>query len=152
MVTLARTPDTRTPAANARKVTALLVNERGSATLYRSHVAGPRGQRGNLAVGIVRYIDGADCYVRSEYEIAIYNPRTGAHEGYARREVDTVRGMHAWSVTREHYDGELEWIGYADTLSLAADVCVYGIHAATGRHDHRRLSGGVFRASRYVTD
>jgi hypothetical protein len=141
-----------TPTSNGAKVTAMLCNERGSATLYRTRLAGPSGQRGNLAVGIVHYIDGNDCYVRSEFEFAIYAAAGGGVQGYARRDLDAVRGVHAWSITREHYDGDLEWIGYADTLSLGVDACVNGIHAATGRHDHRRLSGGVFRASRYVSD
>lgn len=147
-----RTADPYTPAGNAAKVRALLTDERGSAVLYRTRIAGPSGQRAYVCVGRVTYIDGRDEYVRSEYEIAIYAARGGELQGYARRDIDTVRGVWAWSITREHFDGALQWVGYADTLSLGVDVCVNGIHAATGRHDSRRISGGTFRASAYVTD
>ncbi len=142
--------DTCTPAGNAAKVTELLTRERGVAVLYRTRIAGPRGQRAYVAVGRVAYIDGRDEYERTEYEISIHN-RDGL-QGYARRDFDTVRGEWAWSITREHFDGELQWIGYASTLSLGVDACNNGIRAATGRHDSARISGGWFRRSAYVTD
>lgn len=140
-----------TPVDNARKVRAMLTGNREMSVLYRTCAAGPSGQRAYLCVGRAYVCDGTDEYETSGYDISIYEPRGGPLAGYARRELHATHGL-VWSITREYYDGALQWIGYADTLSLGMDVCVHGLHAATGRHDSRRVSGGRFHAAATLTD
>lgn len=145
-MTATRRPSPHTPAGNGAKIRRLLTNQAGTAHLYRTAIAGPSGQRAHLRVATVTFIDGTDDLIRSDFDIAIYDPRTGEIAGYANLDAG------GWSITREHHNGELEWIGTADTLSLGADACVNGIFAATARHDHGRTSGGAFRRSRYVNN
>lgn len=133
------------PRANARKITALLIEGTGSADLYRKIAAGPSGQRVDLHVGRVVYRD-------DDYEFSILEPRDGGRVGRARREV--YAGGHWWSITNEDpYTGELEWIGYAGTLSAGVDWCVNGLVAASagrGRIDAYRISPAAIRPKAVV--
>lgn len=134
------------PRANARKITALLINGKGSTDLYRKIAAGPSGQRADLHVGRVVYREcGPD-------EFAILDPREGDRIGLARREI--YAGAYWWSITAEcPHTGELEWMGYAETLSAGADWCVNGLHAARagrGRFDAYRISPATIRTSAEV--
>lgn len=115
---------------NGRKITKMLTAERGWADLYRTVTAGPSGQRADFRVGRVRYLD------LGPYEFAIVDPTTAEVAGYARMDLGR------WSITEETYDGSLVWRGWASSLSVGVDVLIWGEHAATGRHDARRISGG----------
>ncbi len=132
-------PDAVTPAANGKKIDALLVNRDGRdcADLYRTIIAGPSGQRSHLLVGrIVASPFGPD-------DFRIICPQTASTVGYARMT------KHGWSVTRYVDSIGYVWLGYArDSLAAGVDAVVNGIHAATGRHDSRRVDGAVFHRNR----
>lgn len=128
-----------TPAGNAGKIRQLLQAGEGCATLYRAAHAGPAGQRTNIPVGIVRYL------AFGPEEFRIIDPRTGDHIGYAGRTL--ADGEWWWSITIERYDGGLEWLGYAETLSLGCDVAMNGTHTATRRHDSARVSVARWRSA-----
>jgi hypothetical protein len=132
------------PRANGRKITALLQAEAGYADLYRKIFAGPSGQRANLHVGRVWYRP------TGNEEFTIVDPREGDSVGYARRATyDGTFGW--WSITRyDSYTGDTEWMGYAETLSAGVDWCVRDLHAATGRHDSRRVSPAAIHTADQV--
>ena len=92
---------------NAKKIAAILEAGHGQADLYRTVMAGPSGQRRDLCVGRVRYLE----FGPDEFEIRDH--RDGELAGYARRD----RGE--WSITEVGYDGTLSWLGYA-TYILAS--------------------------------
>ncbi len=138
------TPDvTNDPRANGRKITAVLAAESGYADLYRTAVAGPRGQRARLHVARVWYrAYGVD-------EFTIVDPRSGSTVGRAGRVV--ADGAWWWSITAEcPYTGDLQWLGYAETLSAGADWCVNGLYTARGRHDSQRVSQVAIRTADQV--
>ncbi len=143
--------DMHTAKGNARKVAGLLAGTRAMAVLYRTTLAGPSGQRADTRVGRVYAVDGTDEYERPEYDLSVYVPGTYELAGYARYELHRDHG-YVWAMFRESYDGDVRWIGYAETLPLGVDVCVNGLHAATGRHGTRRLSGGRFYAASTLSD
>lgn len=134
------------PRANGRKITALLIEGKGSADLYRKIAAGPSGQRADLHVGRVIYREyGPD-------EFAILEPRDGDRIGLARREI--YAGAYWWSITQEcPAFGDLTWLGYAETLSAGADWCTNGLQAARagiGRRDSYRISPAAIRTAAEV--
>ncbi len=130
------------PRHNGAKVAALLTAGKGHADLYRTVTAGPSGQRANLHIARVWTMQ------FGPYDFRIVDPTSGETAGYARRDP-----QHGWSITAEHYDGTLSWVGYApDSLTVGCDVLINGVHAATGRHDSRRIDGGTFRTRDQVAD
>jgi hypothetical protein len=129
--------DSTDPRDNGRKLGALMREEadRDWANLYRTCDAGPSGQRKHIRVGTVRYLpDGP-------YEFRIVG-RDGELAGYADRRAD---GPQEWTLWRVEYDGAIWLHGYASALSLGVDALLNGDHAATGRHDSQRRSGGVWQ-------
>jgi hypothetical protein len=133
--------NTTDPRHNARKITAVLTGEADAVDLYRKIMAGPSGQRTDLHVARVRPVPyGTD-------EVAIIDPRTGDRAGAAHRAIHD--GGQWWSITEETYDG-WRWRGYAETLSGGADWLINGVHAATGRHDSRRISPAAVRTADQV--
>jgi hypothetical protein len=132
--------DSRDPRDNAAKIGAMLRQETGrrSADLYRTCEAGPSGQRASVRVGHVQYLpDGP-------YEFRIID-REHQLAGYAARCFD---GPLDWRIWRAEYDGGIWLHGYASSLSIGVDALLNGDHAAAGRHDFRRTSGG--RWQRFV--
>jgi hypothetical protein len=133
--------DSTDPRDNGKKIGALLREEtdRGWADLYRTCDAGPSGQRKALLVGAVRYMPSGS------YEFRIID-RTGIDRGsvagYATRRPGSPQ---EWTIWREEYDGAVRLHGYASSLSLGVDALIHGDFAATGRHDWRRRSGGVWQ-------
>jgi hypothetical protein len=131
--------DSTDPRDNATKIGALLREEAGDrywADLYRTCDAGPSGQRRAVCVGRVRYLpDGP-------YEFRIY-ARDGDCAGHATRRPGTPL---EWTVWREEYDGTIRLHGYASSLSIGVDALINGEHAATGRHDCQRRSGGRWQS------
>ena len=126
------------PKDNAAKVRAMVENEGGYADLYRRAEAGPSGQKRNIRVGRAEYVD------RDRGEYRITDGDGGDTAGWATREYHNGELMYV--LHSEDYEGGLHLVGWADTLSLGTDVLINGIHAATGRHDSRRTSGGKFEA------
>ena len=126
---------------NGAKIQTLLTDGAGHADLYRTITTGPSGQRRDLLVGRIRFREfGPD-------EFAIID-EIGETAGYARRSFGN-----GWSITRVDYDGGLQWIGYAaESLALGVDVLMNGEHAATGRHDSRRISPGRWIPNKYLTN
>lgn len=131
--------DSRDPRDNGAKVRALLTGGvwRASAGLFRTCEAGPSGQRAAVCVGRIEWVDSGP------YDFAVIDPREAERVGYAARAVGGEWVL--WS--DNEYDG-CRLVGWTSSLALGADVLVYGQHAATGRHDSRRLSGGTFRPFR----
>lgn len=133
--------DSREPRDNGKKLGALLREEitgRDWCDLYRTCDAGPSGQRAHVKVGTVRYLpDGP-------YEFRII-AKDGECAGYADRRFGAPQ---EWTIWREEYDGAIRLHGYASSLSLGVDALLNGDHAATGRHDWQRRSGGTWQ--RYV--
>ena len=131
---------------NARRIGQILEDRAGSADLYRTITAGPSGQRRDLLIARVRYVE------TGPWEVEIINvspgsPNRGDVAGYARR-ADAFEAVRrpgaAWSVHGyDDWDG-IHWLGYSSSLSLGCDVAINGVHAATGRHDSRRISGGTW--------
>ena len=126
---------------NARNIRKILEAREGSARLYRTITAGPSGQRSDLPVGKVRYT------YENAAEVEIID-RDGSTAGYASRTdifAMSQRGRGTWTVwDYNDWDGRT-LLGWASTLSLGCDVVLNGVHAATGRHDHARLSGGTWQ-------
>jgi hypothetical protein len=130
------------PRDNTRKIAGVLGNRCGRATLYRTAVAGPSGQTRALHVGTAAYT------YQGRYEVELGTPG-GLRAGWAARTADS-RGE--WAVWADGGDdrlgdepgGEIALAGWASSLAIAADVVVNGAHAATGRHDSRRTSGGTW--------
>src|SRR4051794_30941879 len=131
--------DSDRPADNGRKITAMLTEQTGrtQAYLYRTATAGPSGQRRPVCVGGIRWVpDGP-------YEFRISMPESGLTVGYATRRSGTPQ---LWTIWRMDYDRGIWLHGYTSVLSLGVDVLINGAHAATGRHDSHRTSGGVWQA------
>lgn len=141
MASLLANVDTDTdPRANGRKVAAILAAEDGHADLFRTVEAGPSGQRARLHVGRVRVLP------YGPYELAVIDPRTAHTVGYAR--YDAGNG---WSITADLDGDGLAWWGYApESLAVGVDALVNGEHAATGRHDSRRIDGARWRSAESV--
>jgi hypothetical protein len=129
---------------NARNITRLLEERAGHADLYRTVRAGPSGQRKDLLIARVRAMN----YGPYEFEIVNMSPGSpdyGHVAGFARRadlfEMQRHPGAE-WSITDySDYTG-YRWLGYASSLALGCDVLLNGVHTATGRHDHGRISPG----------
>ena len=127
-------------AQNAYHVKRILMDMEGSAVLYRTCVAGPSGQRRDVAVARVEYTR------ERGYELAVHCPpgaagcRCDEPAGYLARN----HGCAAeWTVYGTRADAEGYWLkGYADSPAIGADVLINGEHAATGNHDHARISRG----------
>ena len=135
MTTVKAFMDSKDPRDNATKIGGMLREEAGRdwADLYRTCEAGPSGQRARVCVGGVRHLpDGP-------YEFRIYG-KDGDRAGYATRRPHD--GPLEWTVWRVEYDGAIRLHGYASSLSIGVDALLNGDHAATGRHDSRRTSGG----------
>ena len=133
--------DSTDPRDNGAKVTAMLREEadRYWADLYRTCDAGPSGQRAHTRVGRVAFRpDGP-------YEFRIVAD-DGEHAGYATRRPHD--GPLEWTVWSENEFDGIRLHGYASSLSIGVDALLNGDHAATGRHDGQRRSGG--RWQRYV--
>ena len=124
---------------NAGKIGTILEDRAGYADLYRTVTAGPSGQRGDLLIARVRYVE-LGCY-----EVQIFTPREHNEAGFAARESG---GKHAgmWVFWEDNGNDGIALLGWASSLSLGADVLVNGAHAATGRHDSRRTSSGKWEA------
>jgi hypothetical protein len=133
---LARSDD---PRDNAAKVRALLTGGvwRAAADLFRTCLAGPSGQRARVCVGRIEWIDSGP------YDFAVIDPREADRVGYAARAIGDEWVL--WS--DNEYDGS-RLVGWTSSLALGVEILVSGVHAATGRHDSRRLSGGTFRPFR----
>lgn len=125
--------DSTDPRDNGRKVVALVNGEIGHADLYRKILAGPSGQRSNLRVGRVRFVDMA----QGEFKIVADDGETA---GWATR--NQRNGESVWVTHSQDYHGAIRLLGWADSLSIAVDVVLNGIPAATGRHDSARTSSG----------
>lgn len=125
----------RDPKDNAAKITALREGVIDAADLYRKIEAGPSGQRRDHLVGRVRFRDNQ----HGEFQIVDKENRTA---GWATR--TNRNGDEVWMLHSEDYDGGLHLEGWTDSLSVGADILVSGQHAATGRHDSRRISQGKF--------
>ena len=127
---------------NARSITRVLEN-RGYADLYRTAVAGPSGQRKDVLIARVQYIE------MGAWELEILSPPSslepGSTAGYASRIDPFARDRHPgmeW-VIYEYIENEgTHLLGYASSLATGADVLFNGVHAATGRHDSARISPG----------
>lgn len=132
------------PADNGAKVRALIGGDLDSAVLYRRVIAGPSGQRRDVGVGRVSYVNSD----RGEFKIV--NPDGGEVAGYATR--TTRNGKPAYVVHEEGPNGEVRLRGWADTLSVAADVLVNGEQTAIGRHATQRVSPGSFEKPALKTD
>jgi hypothetical protein len=123
---------------NGPRIRSVLAAGRGHVDLYRTITAGPSGQRSDLLVGRVQYLEhGPD-----EFAIVdVTSPHNwGETAGYARR---TPYGE--WSITETLHNGQTRWLGYASTLSVGVDALFNGRHAALGRHDAQRISRGYLR-------
>jgi hypothetical protein len=119
---------------NAAKIRGLLEAGEGHADLYRTILSGPSGQRADLLVGRVRYHElGPD-------EFSVVDLSDGRMVGLARLDCSGD-----WSMTEDNESDGYRWVGYASSLSVGVDILVNGEHAALGRHDHRRISGGSLR-------
>lgn len=132
-MTLANMTTDTDPRHNGTKIDHLLQTGAGFADLYRTVTAGPSGQRTRLHVARIWAIS-LDTFGPDDFRII--DPTSGDTAGFARRDP-----AHGWSITRQDYAGELRWIGYApESLAAGCDVLINGVHAATGRHDSRRIS------------
>jgi len=124
---------------NAIELRRTLEDRVGEAVLYRTIVAGPSGQRADKAVARVAYTcEGA-------FELAVWCPPGSSScqcegpGGYlARSPVSTY--SHAWTVWTDT-EGGIALAGWASSAAVGADVIINGVAEATGRHDHRRISG-----------
>jgi hypothetical protein len=131
---------------NGPKLRRILENWEGTATLYRTVIAGPSGQRADMPAGTVTYCwDGRDM----PFELSV----TSGYEtcGYMMRSVTRDHGEMWATYSYDDWNG-YTFEGYATTAALAADVIVNGIHAATGRHDHARTDGARFVARKAQLD
>lgn len=124
---------------NAKGITRVLRDRTGYADLFRTVTAGPSGQRADKLIARIR-----DTTIGS-YEVRIidltspYN--AGEVAGYAHR---TIMGD-GWHITSyDDFEG-FRYLGSASSLALGADILINGQHAAMGRHDSRRISGGTWR-------
>ncbi len=132
---------------NARSIARVLEAREGCVDLYRNCVAGPSGQRKDLLVARVQYIE------LGPWEIEILSPpgsyEPGSTAGYASRIDPFARERHPgmeW-VIYEYIENEgTHLLGYASSLVTGADVLMNGVHAATGRHDSARISPGRWEA------
>lgn len=125
------------PRDNGPKVKALMSGTIDAADLYRKTEAGPSGQRRNTYVGRVRFRDNQ----HGEFQVV---DKEGRNAGWMTRV--NRNGEEMYVVHSEDYDGGIHLEGWADSVSLGADVLVNGKFAATGRHDSRRISAGKFEA------
>lgn len=134
--------DSTRPLDNGAKLGALMREEAGRdwADLYRTCDAGPSGQRAHVRIGRVRYLP------EGPYEFRVI-AADGECAGYAAR---IFGGPQEWTVYRVDYDGTIRLHGYASSLSLGVDALLNGDHAAIGRHDSQRRSGGTWR--RFVAE
>lgn len=128
---------TKEPKDNGAKVKALMDGTIDAADLYRKVEAGPSGQRANVHVGRVRFRDNQ----HGEFQVV---DKEGRNAGWMTRV--NRNGEEMYIVHSEDYDGGIHLVGWVDSVSLGADVLVNGKHAATGRHDSRRISTGKFEA------
>ena len=137
VTTTANLIESTDPRHNGAKVLALETDERGHVDLYRTAVAGPSGQRRAVLVGRVRTTELGPFHY-SITDVTSTHAR-GMVAGYVRW--DVTHG--AWAVYAvDHARGYGETLeGWTDSLAVAADVVVNGVHAATGRHDSQRISG-----------
>jgi hypothetical protein len=125
---------------NARKIRTMLCSWSGEATLYRTCVAGPSGQRADIAVGHVRY-----AWERTGWEFEVFPPRSWEIVGRMTRSTSS-RHMGEW-IVHAYSDEFPEYefnhlVGWTDCVSLGVDILVNGVHAATANHDHARISRG----------
>jgi hypothetical protein len=132
---------------NARKITKMLVDQAGSADLYRTIVGGPSGQRRDVHVAHVSYV--GDSALHYAFEVQIWTPRERNEAGFARRTSDTRKhpGMD-WVFWEDNGNDGIALAGYATSLSLGADVLVRG--ASEALRYGVALSGG--RWEPYVPD
>lgn len=133
------------PKDNAAKVRGMYEGLFDCADLYRRIEAGPSGQRRNLLVGRAYYVD----VDRGEFKIIDMSGNGGDTVGWATR--THHGGALMYALYSEDYYGGTSLVGWSETLSLGVDVLVWGVHAATGRHDARRTSGGRFEAHKPLT-
>jgi len=128
----------KTPTDNAAKIRALVDGRMGSADLYRTAMAGPSGQRAAVFAGHVRHTPD---HPSGEFSVT---DRNGQRAGWVTSTVHN--GKQAYAVHSENYDGETKLLGWADTISHAADVLTNGEAAAStgGTLDARRISGRLF--------
>ena len=128
------------PRDNGAKVARLLEKWEGSTTLYRTHHAGPSGQRASIAVGRVRY-----AWEETGHELEVTDPRTGEICGYLSRSTSRDH-MGQWTV-RSHCEDFADYelnrlLGWASSPAVGADILVNGEFAASyANHDTRRISG-----------
>jgi hypothetical protein len=123
------------PKDNGPKVKALMSGMIDAADLYRKTEAGPSGQRRNTYVGRVRFRDNQ----HGEFQVVDGEGRNAGWMTRVNRNGEMMYVVHS-----EDYHGGIHLEGWADSVSLGADVLVNGRHAATGRHDSRRISTGKF--------
>ena len=129
------------PRLNGAKVRRLLIDQAGSACLYRRATAGPSGQRADVCVGRVNHYD------RGAFEVKVTDPGDGSTVGFAAR-THNANGL--WTFWSEDYHGGISLAGWSDSLSVGCDVMLNGEHAARGRHDSSRTSGGRWVRYTYV--
>jgi hypothetical protein len=131
-------------ARNGAALKPLLENLEGTATLYRTCVAGPSGQRHDKPVGLVTY-----AYERTGWELEVCDPSSSEVVGYLTRSSDS-KHWNEWTVqshSEEFSDYEFNHLlGWASSPALGADILVNGVHAATANHDHARVSAGRWTA------
>ena len=70
------------------------------------------------------------------------SPSCGDVAGYARRTDGSGPTAAGWVIWDDRESDGIWWMGYASTLALGCDVLLNGAHAAAGRHDSERISGG----------
>jgi hypothetical protein len=130
--------DSTDPKDNGAKVRALRDGTIGHADLYRKIMAGPSGQRRDVMVGRIRHTPDNPS---GEYRVV---DRDGKPAGWITSVVRN--GEQRYAVHGEDVDGGTRLLGWASSVSHAADVAVNGESAAStrGTLDAKRLDGGTF--------
>lgn len=132
--------NTKDPKDNAAKLKALNAGDVDAVDLYRRIEAGPSGQRSTVHVGRLRYTPDNRS---GEYQVVAAD---GSTAGWLTRSVRN--GEQVYVTHSENYEGAIKLEGWAENPVVASDVLLHGVHAATGRHDSRRISAGKFEVYR----
>lgn len=126
---------------NGKKISAVLAGKLNKARLFRTAVAGPSGQRRDIHVGTIQLPDPDDFLEHWSENCDLVISKGNDVLGYADQ------GYGGWLMFSYEENYGKQYVGKAESLALGCDVLLHGEHAATGRHDSRRISQGRWEPS-----
>lgn len=131
---------------NGKKITAVLAEKISKASLYRTAVAGPSGQRRDTFVGTIQLPDPDDFLEHWSEDCDLVISKGNDVIGYADQDIN------GWLMFSYEENYGKKYVGKAESLALGCDVLLNGEHAATGRHDSRRISQSRWEPSQAYKD